>query len=66
MRPAAVVVPDPLAEDPSQMQFTQRNDVIDAFAPHGTDEPLAVRIGLRRPWRRLQDLETKISQALVE
>ena len=53
-------------ENSSQVPFTERDYVIDTFTPGAADEPLTMSIGLRRPRRRLQDLETESFQALVK
>lgn len=66
MRPAAIVVLDPLEENSPQVSFTQRNQMIDAFTPDGANQPLTMSICQRRPRRCLQDLKTKVSQTIVE
>ena len=47
MRPASIVVPNPLTKDSSQMQNIQRDDIVEAFATYGSDEPFAMSIGRR-------------------
>jgi hypothetical protein len=44
MRTRVVEVRDIFADDAVKMSFTQNEDMIQAFAPHTANEPLADRI----------------------
>jgi len=57
---------DPLIKDPPRVEFAERNDVVKTFPAYCSDESLAKSIRLRRPRRRLQDLEAERGQTLVE
>jgi len=57
MWPFGVVVRHPLDESVAQVPFVQGNDPVEALAPCSADEPFAVRVRLRRPWRCAQNLE---------
>ena len=57
MWPFSVVVRHPLGQNVAQVPFVKGNDPVEALAPCGADEPFAVRVRLRRPWRCAQDLE---------
>ena len=57
MWPFGVVVRHPFGQNLAQMPFVHRNDPVGALAPRGADQPFAIRVRLRRPGRRAQDLE---------
>ena len=46
--------------------FCEGNDKIHALPPQRTNEPLAERIRLRALWRRFQDSEPQVADALVK
>src|SRR5919109_4569090 len=48
------------------MVLTQWNEAIETFPPQRADEPLAERIGLRRPHRRLEHPQAQVTDALVK
>lgn len=66
MRSLPIVVADPLVEKPAEMPFSERNQPIQAFAPHRPDHAFAVRVGLWRPHRRLQHAEPHRSDRTVD
>jgi len=48
------------------MTCRQGNHVIQAFPPQRADEPLAERLGLRSPHRRLAHSQSQVADALVK
>jgi hypothetical protein len=46
--------------------LSQRNEKVQAFPPQRADEPLAERIGLRSPHRRLEHPQPQVAEALVK
>jgi hypothetical protein len=51
---------DILSDDTIEMSLTQNEDMIQTFASHTANEPLANRIGLRCFHRSLEDLDLTV------
>jgi hypothetical protein len=54
----AIVVRHPLRKDAPHVTLVQRDHEIKTLAPNRTDQPLAERVGLRRPHRRPEDRQS--------
>ena len=60
MRPRAVEIRDILCDDTMEMPLTQDENMIQAFASHTADEPLADRISLGDFHRGLEHVNSRI------
>src|SRR6516165_9693292 len=65
-RATFVVMAYPLHEAVPHMVCRQGNHVIHTFPPQRADEPLAERIGLRSPHRRLEHPQPQVADALIK
>ena len=59
MRPSLVVMSHPLLQNSSQVSLIDRDQEIQAFAPHGADEAFAERVRLGCPKGRFQDSHSR-------
>src|SRR5215472_17169176 len=66
MRAVGVVMGYPLAQDPSHMVCGEWNQKVEALPPQRADKPLAERIGLRSPHRRLEHPQPQVTYASVQ
>src|SRR5215468_2799427 len=66
MGTAFIVMRHPCVHDASQVMLGEWDHTIQAFPSQRADEPLAERIGLRRPYRRLAHPQPQVADALVE
>jgi len=62
--PLAMIVRGELSQGSAEMPFAEGSDAIEAFFLDRPDEPLCVRITVRRPGRRTHDLHTSRAQLL--
>src|SRR5438132_4212865 len=66
MGPTSFVMQHPCLYDALQVVLGKRDYKIETFPPQRADEPLAERIGLRSPHRRLEHLQPQVAYALVK
>ena len=66
MRALAVVVLDVLAQDALELAPAQDQQPVEALLAQRADEALGVRVGVRRPERRPDDLDPLGPEDLVE
>src|SRR5919108_2442790 len=66
MRPLQVVVRDELAEDRPKMLLVEDDEMVQAFAAQGADEPFADRVGTRARYGRGNGVDPNASGALAE
>ena len=66
MRPSAIVMYGELLDGPSKMTFVERNQVVQALAPEGSDQPLAERIRHGRPDGRPDRAYAEPSQRFIQ
>src|SRR5919198_6177597 len=66
VRPSSIIMRHPYGQQTPEMVRTQWNEAIETFPPPRADEPLAERMGLRRPHRRLEHPQAQVADALVK
>src|SRR5258708_34888811 len=59
VRTGAVVVCGPLTDNCTQLALAERNDSVEALAPQGSDQSLAIGVGTRRADRRTNGLDAE-------
>lgn len=66
MRARGVVVVDVFGEDPSQVRFAEKDDMIEAFTADRSDHPLSERVLPGRTWRDHDFLDSHVLEPLLE
>lgn len=66
VRPAAIVMSDPLAKDLSQMPLMERNEMVETFATRCSDQSLAKCVRLRDAGRGFQHPQVHRFQRVVD
>src|SRR5437016_13282335 len=66
MGPTSFVMQHPCLYDALQVVLGKRDYKIETFPPQRADEPLAERIGLRGPHRRLEHPQSQVAYVLVK
>ena len=61
-----IVMVDPALQKSSQVGLREEHHEVQTFAPERPKDPFTDRIGHRRPYGRLEDLEAEMPDALVQ
>ena len=63
---AAIVLDHPLKKDAAEVAFAQRNEVVQALAPDGSNERFAEGVCFQATNMCFQDADTETGQFMVE
>ena len=66
MWPTAIVVRDPFFQDHFEMLLAQRNQKVEALAPHRPNQALANSVGFRAAGRRPHNPNAEASDGVVQ